>query len=92
MDIKGLVLLPLRVAVAATEATLTLGQLASPSGPILREGGYAKRIGLLIGEGGLLDQLAKVLADERGPVGLANTLADITSEDGRSARLSHATD
>lgn len=81
MDIRGLVLLPLRVSVAATEATLALGQLASPNGPILREGGYAKRIGLLIGEGGLLDQVAKVLADERGPVGLANTLADITSED-----------
>ena len=81
MDIKGLIFLPLRVTVAATEATLAFGQLASPNGPILREGGYAKRISLLLGEGGLLDQIAKVMADERGPVGLANTFADITSED-----------
>ena len=81
MDLRGLALLPVRVTVAATRATLGLGQLASPDGPILREGGYANRLGALIGEGGLLDQVSKILADERGPVSLANTLADLTAED-----------
>ena len=89
MDLRGLALLPVRVTVAATRATLGLGQLASPDGPILREGGYANRLGALIGEGGLLDQVSKILADERGPVSLANTLADLTAEDrpiGKSVR------
>ncbi|MGZ8718522.1 MAG: hypothetical protein ACXWXY_05070, partial [Aeromicrobium sp.] len=76
MDLKGLVFLPLRVTIAATDATLALGQLASPRGPILRDGGYAMRFSLLIGEDGLLDQFSRVLADERGLVALANTLAD----------------
>ena len=65
----------------ATQVTLALGQLASPNGPILRDGGYANRLGALFGENGLLDQLSTLLADERGPVGLANTLADLTAED-----------
>ncbi|MEO6470984.1 MAG: hypothetical protein ABIR57_04000, partial [Aeromicrobium sp.] len=81
MDIKGLVFLPIRITVAATQTTLALGTLASPKGPLLREGGYAARIALLIGEDGLLEQTAKLLADDRGPLGLASTLADITAED-----------
>ncbi len=81
MDLRGLVLLPVRVTVAATQATLGLGQLASPNGPILREGGYGTRLGQMIGEGGLLDQVGRILADERGPIGLANTLADLTADD-----------
>jgi hypothetical protein len=81
MDLRGLALLPVRVTVAATQATLGLGHLASANGPILREGGYASRLGMILGEGGLLEQVAKILADERGPVGLANTLADLTAAD-----------
>ena len=68
MDLRGIALLPVRVAVAGTQATLGLGHLASPNGPILREGGYANRLGSILGENGLLDQLSKLLADERGPV------------------------
>lgn len=81
MDLRGFALLPLRVSVAATQATLGLGQLASPNGPILREGGYASRLALLFAEGGLLDQVSRILADDRGPIGLANTLADLTADD-----------
>ncbi|KQV75142.1 hypothetical protein ASC61_09075 [Aeromicrobium sp. Root344] len=81
MDIRGLALLPVRVTVAATQATLGLGQLASPQGPILREGGYGTRLAQIFGEGGLLEQLNRILADERGPIGLANTLADLTADD-----------
>lgn len=81
MNLRGVVLLPVRVTVAATQATLALGHLASPNGPILREGGYATRFALIFAEGGLLDQLGKILADERGPIGLANTLADLTADD-----------
>ena len=81
MDIRGLALLPVRVTVAATQATLALGQLASPQGPILREGGYGTRLAQIFGEGGLLEQLNRILADERGPIGLANTLADLTADD-----------
>lgn len=81
MDLRGLVLLPVRVSVAATQATLGLGQLASPNGPILREGGYATRLAQIFAEGGLLDQVGRILADDRGPIGLANTFADLTSDD-----------
>lgn len=81
MDIRGLALLPVRVTVAATQATLGLGQLASPQGPILREGGYGARLAQIFAEGGLLEQLGRILGDERGPIGLANTLADLTADD-----------
>lgn len=81
MDIRGLALLPVRVTVAATQATLALGQLASPQGPILRDGGYGTRLAQIFGENGLLEQVGRILADERGPIGLANTLADLTADD-----------
>lgn len=81
MDLRAVALLPVRVSIAATQATLALGQLASPGGPILRDGGYAARLAQIFAEDGLLDQVGRILADERGPIGLANTLADLTSED-----------
>ncbi|RYY43017.1 MAG: ABC transporter [Actinomycetales bacterium] len=81
MNLVGLATLPLRVTISATRTTLALGQLAAPDGPILREGGYGTRIAVLIGEDGLLEQLAKLLADERGIIALGNLVADITAED-----------
>ena len=81
MNLVGLATLPLRVTISATRTTLALGQLASPDGPILREGGYGSRIAVLIGEDGLLEQLARLLADERGVIALGNLVAEITAED-----------
>ncbi len=81
MNLIGLATLPVRVTLAATRTTLVLGHLASPDGPILREGGYGSRVAALIGEDGLLEQLARLLADERGVIALGTLLADITAED-----------
>ncbi|MEN8672775.1 hypothetical protein, partial [Nocardioides sp.] len=46
--------LPVRIAVAATRATLAVGNLAAPDGPIRRPGGYAELILEVIGERGYL--------------------------------------
>ena len=81
MDIVGTLTLPARLTVAVTRAALGLGYLASPAGPILREGGYGERLGQIAGPGGLLERLDEILADERGLVSLGNTVADLTSPD-----------
>ncbi|MGZ4428316.1 MAG: hypothetical protein ACXVEV_09745 [Nocardioidaceae bacterium] len=81
MAILDLVALPVRVTVAATRATLGLGRLAAPDGPVRREGGYAERLTLIIGEGGLIERLAAVLSDPNGPMSLVNTFAAATSEE-----------
>lgn len=83
MDIVGLATLPLRVTIAATRTTLALGQLASSDGPILRQGGYAARVGHLIGEDGLLEQLLEdegILA-QRLPGGRRRVLAPAPGPD-----------
>lgn len=74
-------LLPLRVARAATDVTLGLATLASPDGPLRRPGGYAERVTVVIGEGGLLEEVARVLTDPSGALRLANLLSDLTSAD-----------
>lgn len=57
MPLLDVVTLPARLAVAASRATLGLGQLAAPDGPVRRQGGYADRLMLLIGEDGLIERL-----------------------------------
>lgn len=73
--------LPARLTVAAAETTLALGQLVSPEGPVRRPGGYAERVMLLIGEGGLVERLAAALADPNGPMRLVNTVVDALDPD-----------
>jgi hypothetical protein len=77
MALLDLVTLPARLTVAAVRTTLALGELVDPKGPIRRENGYADRAMLLIGEGGLLERLATVLADPRGPMHLVNTVTAV---------------
>jgi len=81
LGLSELVTLPVRLTVAATDTTLGLGQLMAPDGPIRRPGGYAERIVLIIGEGGLIERLSAVLSDPKGPMSLVNTLAAATAED-----------
>ena len=57
MALLDLVTLPARLTVAAADTTLALGQLVAPEGPVRRQDGYADRLMLVIGEGGLVDRL-----------------------------------
>ena len=75
--LAGYALMPLRLGRAAVDVTLALGALASPEGPIRRQGGYADRTMVVIGRGGLLEQLTRVITDLDGPIRLANTIADL---------------
>lgn len=77
MPLLDLVTLPARLTVAAVDTTLALGQLVSPEGPIRRRNGYAERTMLVIGEGGLVERIARVLADPDGPMRLVNTVAAV---------------
>ncbi len=79
--------LPLRVAVAATRATLAVGTLAAPEGPIRRPGGYADLILQVIGERGYLAQLMELVRDEGGAMRLVATLTDLTALDRPLGRL-----
>lgn len=81
MNIGELVTLPVRLTVSMTRTALALGQLASPNGPILREEGYAHQLAQVFGPGGLVEQAGLILANERGVVALANTVADLVSPD-----------
>ena len=73
--------LPARLTVAAAETTLALGQLVAPEGPVRRPGGYAERVMLLIGEGGLVERLAATLSDPQGPMRLVNVIVDALDPD-----------
>jgi len=44
MALLDILTLPLRVGVAATHVTLTLGELVAADGPVRRDGGYADRL------------------------------------------------
>jgi hypothetical protein len=68
--------LPARLTVAAAQTTLALGQLVDVEGPVRRRDGYADRLMLLIGEGGLVERLARALADPQGPMRLVNVIVD----------------
>lgn len=81
MGLMDIVTLPLRVTVAATQVTLGLAQLASPSGPLRRKGGYADQFSTGFGEGGLAEQLMTVISDPEGPISLVNHLTALTSEE-----------
>lgn len=81
LSIRDVVTLPVRLAVSATEVTLGLGRLVAPDGPVRRRGGYAERVLLIIGEGGLVDRLAAALADPNGPMSLVRAVAAATSEE-----------
>ncbi len=79
--------LPLRIAVAATRATLAVGTLAAPDGPIRRPGGYAELILQVIGERGYLAQLMDLVREESGAMRLVATLTDLTALDRPLGRL-----
>lgn len=79
--------LPARLAIAATRATLALGSLASPVGPIRRPGGYADLLLRVIGENGYAEQLTELLRDEEGPMRLAATINELTAPDRPLGRL-----
>lgn len=81
------VTLPWRLAVAATRATLAVGQLAAPDGPIRRPGGYAELILEVIGERGYLARLMELVRDDAGPMRLANTLTELIAPDRPLGRL-----
>ncbi len=69
--------MPLRLARAATQATLAVGVLAAPDGPIRRPGGYAELVLRVIGEDGYAEQLVGLLSDREGPARLAHTLNEL---------------
>lgn len=81
MGFTDVLTLPYRLSVAATRATLEIGQLAAPSGPIRRQGGYADQFAALVGPGGLAEQITKLLSDPNGPVALLQRLAAVTADD-----------
>ncbi len=81
MGFTDVLTLPYRLSVAATRATLEIGQLAAPSGPIRRPGGYADQFAALVGPGGLAEQITKLLSDPNGPVALLQRLAAVTADD-----------
>jgi hypothetical protein len=80
MPLLDLVTLPVRLTVAAAQTTLALGQLVDPDGPIRRPDGYADRVMVLIGEGGLVERAARVLADPAGPMSLVNTVTSVLDQ------------
>ena len=77
MALLDLVTLPVRLTVAAAETTLALGELVAAEGPIRRRNGYADRLMLVIGEGGLAERLEQVLTDPRGPMHLVKTVTAV---------------
>lgn len=77
MALLDLVTLPVRLTVAAAETTLALGELVAAEGPIRRRNGYADRLMLVIGEGGLAERLEQVLTDRRGPMHLVKTVTAV---------------
>ncbi len=77
MALLDLVTLPVRLTVAAAETTLALGQLVAAEGPVRRRNGYADRLMLLIGEGGIAERLERVLTDPRGPMHLVHTVTAV---------------
>lgn len=79
--------LPVRIAVAATRATLAVGALAAPDGPIRRPGGYAELVLQVIGERGYFAQLMELVRDEGGAMRLVATLTDLTAADRPLGRL-----
>lgn len=81
MALMDLVTLPLRLGVAATQVTLTLGELVAPDGPVRRDGGYAERLRAVIGEGGHVERVARVLTDPAGPLALVNALGEALAAD-----------
>lgn len=80
MALLDLVALPVKLAVAATNTTLALGTLVAPDGPVRREDGYADRLMVMIGEGGLVDRLNRVLSDPHGPMSLVNTVTALLDQ------------
>jgi hypothetical protein len=81
MAFLDLVTLPVRLTVAAASTTLALGQLVDPEGPVRRKDGYADRLMLIIGQGGLIDRLTVVLSDPDGPMRLVNTITSLIDQD-----------
>jgi hypothetical protein len=77
MALPDLVTLPPRLASAAAQTTLALGDLVAPQGPVRRPGGYADRVMLVIGEGGMAERLERVLSDPHGAVHLVNTVTSV---------------
>jgi len=80
MPLLDLVTLPVRLTRAAVDTTLALGQLVDPVGPVRRPDGYADRLMLLVGRGGLMDRLAVVLSDPHGPMHLVRTVTAVLDE------------
>lgn len=81
MALTDLVSLPARVAVAAVDTTLALGSLVGPRGPIRRQDGYADRVMLIIGRGGLIDRLDRALSDPQGPASVLTGLSRVVDQD-----------
>jgi hypothetical protein len=81
MPLLDLVTLPARLTLAAAHTTLALGELVSPQGPIRRSNGYADRVMLLIGEGGLIERLSTALAEPTGPMHLLDTVNAVLAAD-----------
>ncbi len=81
MALLDLVTLPVRLTVAAGRTTLALGQLVDAEGPVRRPDGYADRVMLLIGPGGLAERLVRSLSDPEGPLQRIGTLAAVLDRD-----------
>lgn len=81
MGLMDAMTLPIRVATSATQATLGMGQLVSPDGPLRRPGGYVDQFSSVMGPGGLAEQINKLLTDPNGPIALLQRLAEVTSPD-----------
>lgn len=80
MGLISLALLPARAAVATAEVVVAMRDLASPTGPVRRPGGYGERLDILLAEDGALEQLGR-LGDPEGPLARIEQLALLTADD-----------
>jgi hypothetical protein len=80
MALLDLVTLPVRLTAAAIDTTLALGELVAEDGPVRRRDGYADRLMLMIGKDGLVERLARALADPHGPMHLVNTVTALLDD------------
>lgn len=79
VNLGSILTAPVRLTAAVVDVTTAVGRLAAPTGPIRRPGGLGDQLETLLGEGGLLTQLTRVLTDPAGPLVTIASLTELTS-------------
>ena len=80
MGLVDIALMPARAMVATAEVVIAIRDLAAPSGPVRRAGGYGERLDALLAEDGAIEQRAR-LSDPEGPLARIEQLAVLTGDD-----------